>query len=868
MDTEHRQLTSDDSLVEILPQTRRYRLEESGLASFDGSSITYHRVHYTDNLADPEEKVRADLYLDLVEKYGYFSEDCIVMEKYHKIGHPRKKSDAKIDILVNYPDGKPFMVIELKSPEDYEDYMETSIQTQLFNLAAVENQGHNSIRYLLYHTRFWEGLRLREKTICIDYSKYQSFDQWNTAGRQNLRAIPEKYGIVRVPKFIKGGEHDLRTDVQRDELQRVRKDLHNILWGGGKYQNELFFNLVGLFLVKIYDEKETVEGEAYQFQIFFQDGAAESSDTVYDRMNELYFRALQQYLGYTKDELRKIKDIVFDSQKVRYVVEVLQDISFTVNRFDVIGDFFEGIVRGEFKQSKGQYLTHTNLVQFMVQGLRVGDLALELVNNEKRLPYIIDPACGSGAFLIECMKVITEHVMSRQDLVRKSSSVRDLTAEMFPEFRHNAWARHYVYGIEINGDLAAATKVNMVGHGDGSANIEAKDALIPFRDFSLGMLQISKPSDVYPLIVNEQFDIVLSNPPFSITVDRDTARTFPESYIQGEEILRRLRSENELEVATELLFIERYYQLLRPGGRLAVVLPESVFDTSSNRGIRLFLFKYFKVFGIISLTAEAFSPYTTTKTNILFAEKKTNAEVLRWNEAWERHIMRYRKLRYEIRKYLEQPSIYRKITEIVGKYSKEVGIDYDDNVQDEVATTVVNYIREKSGFGESPNLMEEVVSLITDYFEDATEKQREELGAIIQRKQSLKPALEEYVGLVRSKEKLVELLEDLLGEFFDSGHKDLTISELINEYDEDIRYADEYWWVFKFVTKELPKYRTILAHAEKIGYKRGVRGEENRPNELFSMSEDIIEIDVQDPKTILDEFVANVRWRSATERSI
>jgi hypothetical protein len=138
-----------EEYTEILPSERRQRLEELGLAQFEGSRISYEHLAFADNLDDPEEQVRADLYLDLIARYDY-SPEHMEMEKYHKIGHPYKKSDAKIDVLVARDDGKPFMVIELKSLADYESYMETSIKTQLFNIAAVENQGKNSIEYLVY----------------------------------------------------------------------------------------------------------------------------------------------------------------------------------------------------------------------------------------------------------------------------------------------------------------------------------------------------------------------------------------------------------------------------------------------------------------------------------------------------------------------------------------------------------------------------------------------------------------------------------------------------------------------------------------------------------------------------------------------
>jgi len=332
---------------------RREWLREKQAAGYfkvrDGTMV--YSIGHQDNFEDPEEKVRAELFVDLIENYQYSNDLAVLeMEKRHKIGHPRKKTDAVIDLLIKR-DQAPFLMFELKAPDRYEEEMEESIETQLFNVAAVEDKGKGTLRYLVYYTRYWENTDLKEKIVTIDYTKFKSFDAWEEAGRPNLMSIPANYGIVRKPTFIKGGPVDLRTDVKKDELQRIRRDLHNILWGGGKYQNELFFNLIGLLLAKIYDEKETVEGEPYQFQVFQQTGdtqeETESSDEISERTNLLYRDALNRYLGYGEEELRKVNDIVFDAPKVRYVVEVLQDISFTVSKYDVVGEFFEGIVRGD-----------------------------------------------------------------------------------------------------------------------------------------------------------------------------------------------------------------------------------------------------------------------------------------------------------------------------------------------------------------------------------------------------------------------------------------------------------------------------------------------------------------------------------------
>lgn len=99
---------------------------------------------------------------------------------------------------------------------------------------------------------------------------------------------------------------------------------------------------------------------------------------------------------------------------------------------------------------------------------------------------------------------------------------------------------------------------------------------------------------------------------------------------------------------SENLFVERWYQLLRENGRLAAVLPESVFDTTENKYIRLFLFKYFKIKAVVSLPQLAFEPYTSTKTSILFAQKKTKDEIDRWNEVWESASLEWQNLKTRV----------------------------------------------------------------------------------------------------------------------------------------------------------------------------------------------------------------------------
>jgi hypothetical protein len=212
-------------------------------------------------------------------------------------------------------------------------------------------------------------------------------------------------------------------------------------------------------------------------------------------------------------------------------MEKLESISITENKFedDVLGAFFEGIVRTGFKQEKGQFFTHTNIVRFVLLALELDiDIINRINSNIPTIPHIVDPSCGSGTFIIEAMKLITSSVLHPRPgalSVNKSRRAKDFVQEWFqPNAQNhniqNRWARQFIYGVEANGDLALATKVNMIVHGDGNANIFKNDGLAPFAKFEPTKdnlntrLQLedgeSKRANLpYKKPCNEQFDIAV-----------------------------------------------------------------------------------------------------------------------------------------------------------------------------------------------------------------------------------------------------------------------------------------------------------------------------------------------------------------------
>jgi type I restriction enzyme M protein len=594
-----------------------------------------------------EEIVRAYLVLKLIHTLKY-PVDCIELEKEHVIGRRNKRTSARIDVLVRNNDNTytTFMIIEVKAPDTYDKEME-EIKTQLFQVAQLEK----GTQYLIYYTAYLSEQQIKERIVSISFSIYDSYKEWEKEGKPNLMGIPPEYGLIKKPVFTKAGIPDLRKDVTKDELERIRKELHNFLWGGGRYTgNEIFNFIMKLFLAKIYDEKETVSNKAYKFQIFYENGKQEEAKKTSERVNELYVTALKRYLNFPdeeviRQEVRRIGDKVLDYNKVKTVVQSFQDISLTENVYDVLGDFFERFLWDEFKQSKGQFFTHPNIVNFIIQALQLDELAIQKINNEANLPFIIDPACGSGTFLIESMKTITNYVLEHKFLLQMSQNIEELIESKFPKHRKHAWAEKYIYGIDFNEDLAMASKINMVMHGDGSGNIESEDGLSRFSKFIAPLLKVEKSSSVYPKPVNEQFDVLMSNPPFSITLAKETKEDLPNIFDEA----TKADSEN--------LFVKRWYQFLKPRGRLGVVLPESIFDTTDNKEIRLFLYKYFWLKAIVSLPTLAFEPYTSTRTSILIAQKKEAEDIAEYERIWKKYQEQYEKLEKDVKQAIEQQDL-------------------------------------------------------------------------------------------------------------------------------------------------------------------------------------------------------------------
>ena len=236
---------------------------------------------------------------------------------------------------------------------------------------------------------------------------------------------------------------------------------------------------------------------------------------------------------------------------------------------------------------------------------------------------IIDPACGTGGFLITVIDFLRKELFKREyekwcdeEEARRKA---DETVALY--------AQASLFGIDINPILARTTQMNEYFHGNGSTNVFSFNSLLPPDEW---------PEDAQKRIRLGSFDMVLTNPPFGSKLPVDDPHILAQ-YDLGHVWVRQdgkfiRTSKRQASVPPERLFIERCLQFLKPKGKMAIVVPDSILSNPGLEYIRWWILKNARVLAVVDLPQETFLPWVGTKTSLLFLEKKTEDEV----EAWER----------------------------------------------------------------------------------------------------------------------------------------------------------------------------------------------------------------------------------------
>lgn len=791
-----------------LEQIKKY-LDSAKIKVVEEYNFEKKKVKYSDKLTWwniekfrwSEEIVRAYILTKLVNELWYRIEN-IEIEKQYTIKWWHNKLNPRIDVLVKDEHNNPFLFIELKAPEKFEEDKKT-IEWQLFELADREEKAYKTkISHLVYYTVDEIAWELADNFILIDRSEIKEYKDWiDLWSISHASELPANYWKPAKEPLKKW---DLKT-LDKENLSKIRTKIHNTLWSSWVDDNEAYLFLVKYILTKIYDEQNSTAKDDLTCQIYDSDFKNEKE--LFDRINKRYFEALKNKLNYIEKDLEATWKILSQEniplKSLYFLVEALEKFSFSKSlkeqKEDILWAFFEETNREKFKQSKWQFFTHTTITKFLIYWLEIDKLAKDLFNEEKRLPYVIDPSTWSWTFLIETMKVITKEFknIDLEDLTEEELSTYE---KFFPRSKPNTWAEDFLYWIDNSYSLAISTKVNMILHWDGSSKIIKNDWIVNFqayKNIDKSILSKYKKSDPniywksdWDFLVTENFDIILSNPPFSVNPIEDEKEREKHFLFWNKK-----NSEN--------LFIERYYQLLKPKWRLWVVLPESVFDTTENKYIRLFIYKYFDLKAVVSLPQVAFEPFTSTKTSILFAQKKTKKQIEIWNKTWLEKAKIFSELKTSVLDYLKYFVAWQKLNKTWASY-----------VIDKIENKKIDKIKE------------DIYYFLKDYIEEDDKKLE------------IKELLEKYTSEIEALSK------------FDKSLVWILVTE----------YRENEWWVFGEVSKAL-NYEIFMAEVENVGYKRTKRWEKSMPNELFRLDEkwEII-LDDWVLETALDYMRKEVNW--------
>jgi type I restriction enzyme M protein len=405
---------------------------------------------------------------------------------------------------------------------------------------------------------------------------------------------------------------------------------------------------------------------------------------------------------------------------------------------------------------------------------------------------------------------------------------------------HNRWAREFVYGIEDNEDLAMATQVNMILHGVASANVEKADGLAAFADYHGVRSKVeSKPTNhPYTQGVNEQFDFVISNPPFSLKEDERTLSRYGATFAYAD----RKNSEN--------LFVERWYQLLREGGRLGVVLPDSVFDTNENLYVRMFLYRFFNIRAVVSLPVVAFQPHTPTKTSLLFAEKKSRDAVEAWDRAWRVAAKAYGEIRKSevVRFVLRNERLRNALIDLANKAQVDwypaTNLLSSNSMPAQVRAELVRAC-------ESDGLKKRCTSLLLEL-----DVLLEENALATLQRSSTEESRASILSLLRDRiPKSGDMRE--LSQLVDAAYDEIVDAAELN-YTADPKgqnYCNAWWCFAEIAGQEQFRGEIFFGEAEHVGFKRTSRHPQGiaQDNHLFEESAaGEVKVDTAHPKTVLD----------------
>jgi len=426
--------------------------------------------------------------------------------------------------------------------------------------------------------------------LYLDMSRADIGVWFNGEDHHYLRKIYQKNGSVaykELPAIPRQGQRleDIglyfRRDLRRpSNLKAVFRDIRNHLAGnttGITRDESLAQEIINLLFCKIYDEINTGPDEI----VTFRSGPDESAADVKSRIVNLFENKVKTEY---EDVFSPKDDITLDAASIVYIVGELQNYSVTEAERDAVGDAFEVFIGPALRGSEGQFFTPRNVVKMMIDILdpQPGEM-------------LIDPSCGSGGFLI----IALEHVWEKVELEAQQKQWSDIQKDR----RKRDVATRFFRGLDKDSFLAKVTKAYMAIIGDGRGGVFCENSLLPPVEWGHATQDKIKLAS---------FDVILTNPPFGAKIpvggtgvlsQYDLGHKWTKDKVTGE--MQRSNTLHD-DQPPQILFLERCLQLLKPGGRMAIVLPESTFGMPTYEYVVTYLRQKTKIFGVVSMPEALF----------------------------------------------------------------------------------------------------------------------------------------------------------------------------------------------------------------------------------------------------------------------
>lgn len=509
----------------------------------------------------PEEIVRQLWIAKLTTRYKY-PVQRIETEKSVHFGREIHAKSA--DIVVNKTDGvTPFIIIETKSP--------------------TEKKGIEQLKSYLSAEGAEIGLWSNGIKHVILYRPYP---------REYSDTLPDLPNADQtIDDLLEAKKTLLEYTTTKADLKEIIASMEELVLANAGV--DVFTEVFKLIYAKLYDEREAKLTRADQ-EIFFR--KYKDPRKTYAVINELFHHAIRQWPGtfYEQEQIR------LSPEHLSIVVGELEKARLFGSDLSIIDEAFEYLIPEVAKGKKGQYFTPRHVIAMAVKML-----------NPKRDEYVIDPAAGSGGFLISAMYWARDRYFNGSD-----EAMRE-------------YAKEHIWGIDFAEEISKVSRALMLIAGDGRSHLFKVNSLDPREWHGSGgeleharaelrthLLRLASPADAeenQKTFRYMDFDVLITNPPFAGEIqDQGILRQY---------FLGKKRGKLVSTIERHLLFIERTLDMLRPGGRMAIVLPQGVLNNTNMEYVRQYLFDKARILAVVGLHGNTFKPHTGTKTSVLFLQK-------------------------------------------------------------------------------------------------------------------------------------------------------------------------------------------------------------------------------------------------------